>query len=235
MTMPARLREVGDLERPDHFYLPADSTCYFWGEYTPYEHTQGKKWDYSPTNQLIANFKKRMDWRGRPGWQYKAQAIQRIARKFAGYWKWDMLHKEHRVALIPIPPSKARKDPMYDPRMMDMLTQLAGFAGQPLDIRDCLSFSGVHAASHEARARPTPDELYAELGFDPLAGKSEHPPGVIFLFDDMLTSGAHYLAVTRKLAEVFPGVPVVGNFVARRIMPDPFADFDDLTIEDAPG
>lgn len=232
MTMPPRLTEVGDLERPDHFHLPPNAKCYFWGEYTPYEHTQGKKWNYSPTNQLISNFKKKMDRRGRPDWSYKVQAIQRVARRFAVSWKWDVLHADHRVALIPIPPSKARNDPMYDPRMMDMLTQLVGYVDQQLDIRDCLSFSGVHAASHEAQARPTPDELYAELRFDPATGRPNQPPGVIFLFDDMLTTGAHYVAVIRKLAEVFPGVPVVGNFIARRIMPDPFADFDDLTTLD---
>jgi len=58
MMMPPRLTVIGDLERPDHRYLPPDAQ-YFWGEYTPYEHTQGKRWDYSPTNRLIANFKKK--------------------------------------------------------------------------------------------------------------------------------------------------------------------------------
>jgi len=42
----------------------------------------------------------------------------------------------------------------------------------------------------------------------------------------MLTTGDHYVATTRKLAEVFPGVEVIGAFVARRIVPDPFAEFD---------
>lgn len=232
MTMPPRLTIVGDLERPDHYHLPTDATCYFWGEYTPYEHTQGKKWDYSPTNRLIANFKKKMDRRGRSEWQYKVLAIAQVARKFAASWKWDELHAQHRVALIPIPPSKARNDPMYDPRMMDMLTQLAGYAAQPLDIRDCLSFSGAHAASHETQDRPSPDDLYAALALDPATGRLGQSPGAIFLFDDMLTSGAHYQAVTRKLAEVFPNVPVVGNFIARRILPNPFANLDDLTAID---
>lgn len=52
MTMPPRITQVGDLERADHYHLPADAACFFWGEYTPYEHTDGKKWNFSPTNQL---------------------------------------------------------------------------------------------------------------------------------------------------------------------------------------
>ncbi|MGX5659324.1 hypothetical protein ACWKWV_06330 [Castellaniella ginsengisoli] len=228
MMMPPRLRVIGDLERPDHRYLPADAQCYFWGEYTPYEHTQGKRWDYSPTNRLIANFKKSVDRQGRPEWQYKQQAIQQVAQAFAGFWKWAELHQNYRVALIPIPPSKPRDNPLYDARMVAMLNLLAQRVGIPLDIRDCLGFSGVHAASHEGPQRPTPEELYAALNFDPANGRPHHPPGVIFVFDDMLTTGAHYVAVTRKLGEAYPGVQMVGHFIARRVILNPFGSADDL-------
>ncbi len=64
MPMPSRLTIVGPHERPDHFHLPEPAKCYFWGEYTPYEHTEGKKWNFSPTNQLISNLKKKMDRAG---------------------------------------------------------------------------------------------------------------------------------------------------------------------------
>lgn len=46
------------------------------------------------------------------------------------------------------------------------------------------------------------------------------------LFDDLLTTGAHYVAATRHFGEAFPGVPVVASFVARRVVPNPFDDFD---------
>lgn len=228
MMMPPRLQEVGDLERADHFHLPRDARCYFWGEYTPYEHTQGKRWNFSPTNQLIANLKKRSDRASRAELGYKNAAIQQVAEQFARSWKWQLLHAQHRVAVIPIPPSKARTDPAFDGRMLEVLMSIARTVSLPLDIRDCLSFSGVRAASHEAQARPTPDELYTELRFDPAAGRTHQQPGVIFLFDDMLTTGAHYVAATRRLVEAFPDVPIIGNFVARRILPNPFEDFEAL-------
>src|SRR4051812_31113379 len=104
--MPPRLTVVGDLERPDHSHLPADAVCYFWGEYTPARHIEGPAWNYSPTNQLVSNFKKKMDRRQHPDWRFKQGAIQQIGAAFAGFWDWPALHHQG-VALVPIPPSKA--------------------------------------------------------------------------------------------------------------------------------
>ncbi len=224
--MPPRLTVIGDLERRDHYFLPNEARCYSWGEYTPYEHTNGLKWDFSPTNHLITNFKKKMDRQGRADWHYKRDAIETVARAFSQFWRWDDLHAQNRVALIPIPPSKPRTDPMFDPRMAETLATVANLVGLPLDIRDCLSFSGTFSASHASDVRPTPVDLYNDLAFDPSVGRPGEPPGVIFLFDDMLTTGAHYVAATQKLAVYFPSVPFVGNFIARRCVPDPFEDFE---------
>jgi len=228
MSMPPRLTEVGPHERSDHSHLPEDARCYFWGEYTPYEHTKGLKWNFSATNRLISNFKKKLERKGQPDWQYKNQAVHEIALAFSQFWQWGDLHKHYHAALIPIPPSKARQDPTFDPRMLEMLNAMAIKTSIQLDIRDCLSLSGKYAASHESNDRPTPDELRAELSFDNSTGKPDIQPGVIFVFDDMLTTGAHYLAITQMLAKHFPGVPIIGNFIARRIVPNPFADLNDL-------
>ena len=77
--MEKRLQQVGEVERPQHFFLEAAHRCYFWGEYTPWEHTEGKRWDYSETNRLIANFKKGMDRQGKDDWHHKVAAIDRIS------------------------------------------------------------------------------------------------------------------------------------------------------------
>lgn len=225
MTMPPRLTVVGDLERPDHSHLPADARCYFWGEYTPHEHTDGRKWTYSPTNQLIGNFKKKMDRSGQSDWRYKRDAIDTVARAFSQMWRWSDL-QQHNPALIPMPPSRSRADPLFDPRMLEVLNLMAARIPIPIDIRDCLTFSGVFVASHESDERPTPEDLFGALQFDMVGGKPDLKPGVIFLYDDMLTTGAHFVAATRRLAVHFPGVQVVGTFVARRRVPNPFAAFE---------
>ncbi|AOK66486.1 hypothetical protein QZN06_22320 [Burkholderia multivorans] len=230
--MPKRLRVVGELERKDHPHLPDTAKCYFWGEYTPYEHTNGEKWNFSETNQLISNLKKKKEREQFADWRYKSEAIDRVARHFAQFWKWAELKRKHRVCLIPVPPSKKREDPNYDPRMMQVLERIAMHSGVELDIRDCLSFSGRFTASHESEYRPTPDELYDDISFDEDSGDPDNKPGLIFLFDDMLTTGAHYVAASRELKRYFARVEVVGQFVARRIVPDPFADFDDLDVEE---
>lgn len=224
MRMPERLTLVGDLERPDHYHLPADAACLFWGEYTPYEHTGGKKWNYSATNRLMSNFKMRMDRVGQTGWHYKAEAIQTVVRALANMWLWADVMRQHQLAVVPVPPSKARTDPMYDPRMLQVLQGIAQQSGLPLDIRDCLSFSGANVASHVAGSRPTPDQLYQDLTIDPVAANAANQPDVIVILDDMLTTGAHYAAVARKLREHFPNAHMIGMFVARRIVANPFAN-----------
>lgn len=224
MPMPERLTVVGELERPDHSHLPAGAVCYFWGEYTPKEHIDGEPWKFSPTNQLIFNFKKKLD---RGGQQHKRAAIREVAHAFSTKFNWQALQR-HRPALVPMPPSRARDDALYDPRMLEVLSAVAATVGGDLDIRDCLTFSGAFGASHEAAARPTPADLFRELRFDPASGRPENRPGALLLFDDILTTGAHFVAATRRLGEAFPGVPVVGVFVARRVIPNPFDDFDNL-------
>lgn len=226
-AMPDRWSVIGDLERPDHYYLPPSATCVFWGEYTPYEHTDGQKWNFSPTNQLISNFKKKMDRRGQQDWPWKARAVGTVGQAFARMFNWDDPTLAN-AAFIPMPPSKARTDPMYDSRILDAMNIMRVASRRQLDIRDCLSFDGTHGASHESDERPSPAQLYEAMTFDPVQGRVTDQPNIILLVDDMLTTGAHFVAASRKLAEAFPGVEVVGVFIARRRVPNPFDDFDEL-------
>jgi hypothetical protein len=40
-----------------------------------------------------------------------------------------------------------------------------------------------------------------------------------YKLDDVLTAGTHYVAVKTMLQRHYPGVPIVGFFVARRVFP----------------
>ncbi|CDZ68367.1 Hypothetical protein, partial CDS, partial [Neorhizobium galegae bv. orientalis] len=66
----ARLRVVGDLERPDHFYLDDGDTCAYFGTYRP-----RAGFAHSYTNQIISNLKKSPSVRNTGQWQYKQRAI----------------------------------------------------------------------------------------------------------------------------------------------------------------
>src|SRR6202521_4317351 len=94
-TFPQRLTKIDDLTRPDHFYLTPEDDCYFLGEYTA-----RKGFSFSATNQLVLNFKKSVDRRGRPEWQHKERAIREVGQAFAIAINPEWLAS---VTLVPIP------------------------------------------------------------------------------------------------------------------------------------
>lgn len=217
-TFPRRLTTIDELIRPDHHYLGTDDTCVFLGEYTARKgHT------YSATNQVVLNFKKTVDRRGRPEWRYKENTIRDLGAAFGAAIKSEWLAA---ATLVPMPPSKARTDPLYDDRMVRMLHAIP--AHRPLDIRELLLQDQTAEASHDADVRPGPDEIAARYRIDQLI--SEPAPTTIALFDDVITTGAHFIAAKRVLQHRYPQARIVGFFVARRV-PDTTdfeAFFDDL-------
>ena len=62
---------------------------------------------------------------------------------------------------------------------------------------------------------PGPDELYQRYQIDQTL--TEPVPRLIAVVDDVLTTGAHFKAMQRILNETFPGVPLIGLFLARRV------------------
>lgn len=222
MTAATALNELGPLQRQEHSHLPEGTGCYYWGEYTPAAYTQGRPvWEFSETNQLILNFKKSLDRKGHSDWYYKEQAIGKIAKEFSKSFNARSIR--NNAALIPMPPSRDRNDPKYDDRMLRVLEKLSAISG-PFDVRDCLSFDGQYAASHESSARPTPDQLFESMTLEIGPAKPLDYPALILLFDDVLTTGAHFQAATRRLASYFPQTEVVGIFVARTVRPVPSLD-----------
>lgn len=89
-----------------------------------------------------------------------------MGRAFARLWKLEDIRHKDRIVLVPILPSKARDEVMFDPRMLQVLQATARNLRFHLDVRDCLGFSGRHGASHEADARPTPEQLFQDLSLD---------------------------------------------------------------------
>jgi hypothetical protein len=214
-TFPQRLTKIDDLARPDHFYLTAADECYFLGEYTA-----RKGYAFSATNQLILNFKKSMDKRATAQWRYKEKAIEEAAAAFRAALNKEWLDG---ATLVPIPPSKSKNDALYDDRLVRMLH---GIRAQPaLDVRELIVQRVSTAAVHDQENRPTPEQIQANYAIDPAIRDPD--PRVIGLFDDVLTTGAHFRAASAALQQSFPGVKIIGLFIARRV-PEAvdFEDFD---------
>jgi len=200
---------VDDLLRPLYPHLTAADQCYFLREYTA-----GRGYAGSETNQLILNLKKPPDRRGTPEWRYKERAIQQIAREFRESVNLAALR---RITLVPMPPSKAKGDPLYDDRMLRVL-RAVDVEGQ-LDIRELLLAVESMTAAHATERRPTVDQLMANFVVDDALAVPL--PRTIALVDDVLTTGAHFVAAKEVLTVRFPSVPVRGVYVARRVFDDP--------------
>ena len=201
-TFPQRFTEVDDLTRQDHYYLTGDDACYFIGEYT------GRKgYAYSATNQLILNFKKPMDRHGRPEWRYKEQAIRQAADAFGAALGSDALD---RLTFVPIPPSKAKDDPLHDNRLTRMLRAIR--PEPPLDVRELIVQTVSTEAVHASGVRPTPDQIEEFYEID--EALTAPVRSFIAIVDDVLTTGAHFQAAKSILSIRFPEASVVGLFIA---------------------
>ena len=204
VSFPDRFTEIDELTRPDHFWLTDNDRCYFLGEYTA---RQG--YAYSPTNNLILNFKKPPDRRGRPEWRYKELAVQRAATAFRS----AMGAAPPQLTFMPVPPSKARAHPLYDDRVAWMLRTI--WPGQPADIRDIITQPESADAAHESPVRPVPSQIQTGYQIDERLTAPE--PTFVAIVDDVLTTGAHFRAASSVLAARFPAVQIVGLFIARRV------------------
>ena len=216
---PNRFTKVDDLTRPHHWYLTEDDACYFLGEYTA---RQG--FAYSSTNNLIVNFKKPVDRRGRAEWRYKERAIGTAASALRGALNQEGLDK---LTFVPVPPSKAKDHPLYDDRLTRMLHAIR--RDPPLDVRELVVQTESTDAVHDSDIRRRPEEIEARYAIDETI--TESTPSVLAVTDDLLTTGAHFRAMKSILSVRFPESPVVGLFIARRVPNTAdLTDFDNLDM-----
>lgn len=202
-----QLTLIDDLLREDHAHLGSDHRCYFMREYTS---RQG--YAYSETNDLIHNFKKPAERRGRPEWAHKERALQRLAKELRVAISEKFLTS---VTLVPMPPSRARNDPLYDDRMTRLLSVMT--EGLDADVRELLLQPSSTTPAHETEERRDPARIAANLLVNDAAAAPS--PRTIAVFDDVLTTGAHFSAASIVLRRAFPDSRVIGIFIARRVFP----------------
>lgn len=209
------LTQIDDLTRGDHWHLETTDSCFYFAEYTAHEGPS-----YSPCNNLITNFKHKTRFRSNAAvWGYKQSAITQVARAIASVTPPSALAT---MTFVPVPPSKAKTDPEYDSRCRDALDRISQFAGQTIDVRELVIQERTTRASHTNDVRLQPDEL-AEL-YQVDQTLIAPPPQTLVVFDDVLTTGSHFKAMQTVLKRVFPNAHIVGLFIARRRVPNPFED-----------
>ena len=117
------------------------------------------------------------------------------------------------VTFVPIPPSKAKSDPLYDDRLVQILHNIS--PQSTLDVREIIVQKHSTEPVHSSEVRPRPEDIESNYELDAAATQPE--PSVIVIFDDMLTTGAHFLAAKKVLSARFPSAKIIGLFIARRI------------------
>ncbi len=197
-----RFQKIDELTVCDHYHLNLEADkCWYMFNYTA-----GAGFSYSKTNSLISNLKKEVKLIGTPQYQYKLNAITEIASYFSEI-------ECNSVTLVPIPPSKAKSDPLYDDRIVRIL-KLA-FGGNPqADIREMVLRINSVTPAHSSTNRPTINQIEENLTID--QSLTANVRGTIFLVDDVLTTGASFVAVKRLINRALPNIHVVGLFVCRR-------------------
>ncbi|MGO7403085.1 hypothetical protein [Rhizobium ruizarguesonis] len=206
-----RLRVVGDLERPDHYYLDERDICAYFGTYTP-----RAGFSHSYANDIVSNLKKDPSLQGTGQWRYKQRAIANVASAIA-----QNLNPEswQNTIFIPVPPSKRKESPDYDDRMV----QVANAIGNNADVRELLYTAVEREARHTMNEKRDPDALRASLGIDPRF--AANPRRQVVLLDDVLTTGCSFKVCKEMILELWPDCAVFGIFVARRVPVNPFAAF----------
>jgi predicted amidophosphoribosyltransferase len=208
-----RLTKIDDLTRPDHTFLDADDSCFFLGEYTA-----RAGYAASATNDLINNLKKPMSYRARPEvWKYKGRAISTCAQELRNILGRNGIEG---LTFVPVPPSRAKSDPDYDDRLIQILQQME--QGFDADIRELVLQRETMPASHEGERVPIAELVANYTIVDAL--RAPAPRGRIVIFDDVLTTGRHYKAMQQVLNAAYPGVPSPGLFIARRLPKAPAED-----------
>lgn len=199
-----RLQKIDELLLPSHQYLTADDECFFFMNYTRLN------LGFTPENDLILNFKKDMSRRNNAAeWKWKAKAIKQVSDIFLQNLPEI---NEPNVLFVPIPPSRARTDELYDNRIIQVLTNFCQDRANA-EFREIITLANNMTPTHEEKK--SPEEIIPLLTVDDALCQDQKE--IIFLVDDVITEGAHFKACQAVLQQRFPNSRIKGLFIARTI------------------
>lgn len=180
--------------------LSENDECYYLGDYVSGE------WRH-PITSFILDFKSRPD-------HFRYAKKDKVIRDLAQALARTNLES---FTIVPVPPSKAKDDPLYDDRLVRTLKAVESMKGCPLDIRELVTQAQSYEASHDSarlrKNRPTSWDLMSRYHLENIP--ADELKDTIVIFDDVITKGSHFKAIQRLLSAQYPEKHIIGLFVAQ--------------------
>jgi hypothetical protein len=158
-----------------------------------------------PVNENIINFKKAPDAQGQ---HFRNQAISKFSLDASGLFNCES-GKDYFVTAIPS--SKAKNDPGYDNRFEDFFKELKKLC-PCIEIVWPVSAKATVPSAHQTTGGRNPQTIMQNYQFD---GFGTITPERLMVFDDVLTTGAHFRAFKDFLINNGYAGQVVGIFWAK--------------------
>jgi len=193
-------------------YLRDKDSCYYYMEKIDHGY------DKSRANQLIFNFKKPPDRKQNPTeWFYKEQAIEQFADDLGQLINVLLSSMSPNTissvptVLVPAISSKQKTNPEYDDRLLRVAEAVAS-QHPVLNVIDAFSRAFDIRPLHENGTR-NPSYISAGMEF---CGFGDISPSLVIILDDLLVSGATFVACADAISLQYPDCFVVGVFWARQ-------------------
>lgn len=193
--MGSKLHNI-DLELHPREHILKEDRCYYFME------KEAEGYTKSTANNLINNFKKPVDRRGKPEWEYKERSI----KVFTG----DLcdLKLSHPYTVIPAPTSKPRGHADWDDRL-DKVVEGFALCKDEVVIEKALDTATVLTPAHLGGSRDI-DDIKSHTVWN---GIGDLKGDTVILVDDVLTTGSHFKAWKEFIMQNDPRVKnVIGLF-----------------------
>lgn len=198
------LKKIDQTLLHEHSALGPQDECYYLLDYSA-----GKGFAHNASNNLISDLKKSPDRKGQYDWLYKLEAITEAAY-LLNHALPDLIDYS-TTTICPIPTSTTHHSPLYDDRLFEALR----YACPPeADIQEMIVCTRDHAPVHKSEG----SRLSVEVLMEAFRLNPCEPRNTIVLFDDVITSGNHFVACKRLIRDSHPGKRILGVFLARRAL-----------------
>lgn len=198
--------KIDKLEMGGYPYLSMNDLCFYY-----FERFHGT-WEKGVANSTVSNFQRDIErYRNRPDvLHYKNNAIEFFAEKVGHL----IAHKKRACPLVIVPmiTSKPKRHPEHDDRLARTANLVAANRPGEVAVCDILDVDTVLPKSKLGGGR-NPNEIKRHILVDvPVFPQAE----VVFLLDDVITTGGHFAACRDAIRPRFPSAHIVGVFLARQ-------------------